>query len=93
MCGGQNQNTTFDANGFVASRTDFNGIQTTFIHDSRGLQTSRTETVGTLEERTITTEWHATFRLPIKITEQGKETNFTYDTQGRLLERNEETAL
>jgi YD repeat-containing protein len=78
---------TYDANGFVASRTDFNDIVTTFVNDSRGLQTSRTEAVGTPEERTITTEWHPTFRLPIRITEPGKITTFTYDAQGRLLER------
>jgi len=91
-CGGQNLNKTYDANGFVASRTDFNGNITTFINDSRGLQISRTEAVGTAEERTITTEWHAIFRLPTKITEPGKITNFTYDPQGRLLERKEEIA-
>jgi len=84
---GQIQNMTYDANGFVASRTDFNDNVTTFVNDSRGLQTSRTEAVGTPEERTITTEWHPTFRLPIRITEPGKITTFTYDAQGRLLER------
>jgi YD repeat-containing protein len=91
-CGGQTQNTTYDANGFVASRTDFNGNITNYVNDTRGLQTSRTEAAGTAEERTITTEWHVTFRLPIKITEPGKLTTFTYDAQGRLLERKEETA-
>ena len=91
-CGGQNQMTTYDANGFVASRTDFNGNQTTFINNSRGLETSRTEAVGKPEERTISTEWHPTFRLLTKITEPGKITNFTYDAQGRLLERTEESS-
>ncbi|MBL1140421.1 MAG: RHS repeat protein [Proteobacteria bacterium] len=91
-CGTTAKNTTYDANGFVASRTDFNGNITNYINDARGLETTRTEAVGTSEERTITTEWHATFRLPIKITEPGKITTFTYDTQGRLLERSEETA-
>ena len=91
-CGGTTQNTTYDANGFIASRTDFNGNQTTYINNARGLQTSRTEAVGIAIERTITTEWHATFRIPIKITEPGKITTLTYDALGRLLERNEEVA-
>jgi YD repeat-containing protein len=91
-CGGNTQEKTFDSNGFVASRTDFNGNLTTFVHDARGLELSRTEAVGTPHERTITTEWHATFRLPTKITESGKITTFTYDAQGRLLERKEEAA-
>lgn len=86
-CGGQFQSITYDANGFVASQTDFNGVTTTFIHDSRGLETSRTEAVGTPEERTITTTWDTTFRLPLTITEPGQITTFTYDAQGRLLER------
>jgi YD repeat-containing protein len=88
-CGGTAQNTIYDVNGFVASRTDFNGNITNYINDTRGLQTSRTEAVGSAEERITTTEWHASFRLPTKITEPGKETNFTYDMQGRLLERKE----
>lgn len=89
-CGNQIQAATYDANGFIASRTDFNSNQTTFVNNSRGLETSRTEAVGTAQERTITTEWHPTFRLPTKITEPGKETRFSYDAQGRLLERTEE---
>ncbi len=88
-CSNQGQAQTYDVNGFLASRTDFEGNVTTFINNSRGLQTSRTEAVGTPEERTITTEWHPTFRLPTKIAEPGKETLFTYDAQGRLLTRSE----
>jgi YD repeat-containing protein len=88
-CGGTTKARTYDANGFVASRTDFNDNVTTYINDARGLELSRTEAVGTPEERTITTEWHADFRLPIMITEPGKIVTFTYDSQGRLLERKE----
>lgn len=78
---------TYDLNGFPSSRTNFNGTVTNFIHDARGLETSRTEAVGTAEERTITTRWDAVFRLPILVTEPGKTTAFTYDAQGRLLTR------
>ncbi|QOJ22365.1 MAG: RHS repeat protein [Gammaproteobacteria bacterium] len=35
-------------------------------------------------ERKILTEWHANFRLPIKITEAGKETGFGYDSYGNV---------
>lgn len=88
-CSSQGDAQTYDANGFLASRTDFEGNITNFINNTRGLQESRTEAVGSAEERTITTEWHPDFRLPTKITEPGKETLFTYDTQGRLLSRTE----
>jgi YD repeat-containing protein len=90
-CGSSAKAITYDANGFIASRTDFNNNVTTYINDARGLELSRTEAVGTSEERTIITEWHADFRLPIKITEPGKQTTFTYDVQGRLLSKNEKS--
>ena len=88
-CGNRFASYTRDANGYPASRIDFNGNLTTFVHDARGLETSRTEAVGTSEERTITTQWHAVFRLPDFISEPGKTTTFTYDAHGRLLTRTE----
>ncbi|MGH8565177.1 MAG: hypothetical protein ACREXW_14270 [Gammaproteobacteria bacterium] len=64
-CGLQARDITYDANGFVASRTDFNGQTTLYIHDARGLEVSRTEAAGTPEERTVTTAWHPILRVPI----------------------------
>ena len=86
------QSVTYDANGYPASATDFNGNVTTYVYNSRGLETSRTEAVGTAMERTITTTWDPTFRLPLTITEPGKVTSFTYDDRGNLLKRKEEVA-
>ena len=60
---------TYDANGFVASRTDYVGNVTTYTHNAKGEETSRTEAYGTALARTITTTWHATFHLPLTITE------------------------
>ena len=79
--------TAYDSNGFVASRTDFNGNLTTYVHDNRGLETSRTEAAGGPQSRAITTEWHSTFRLPIRIAEPGRVTTFQYDSAGNLLAR------
>lgn len=78
---------TYDANGFVASKTDFNGNVTTFVRDAGGQETSRTEVAGTALARTISTTWHANFRLPIKITEPNRVTSFSYDANGNLLKR------
>ena len=81
---------TFDANGNVASRTDFNGNRTNYTYDlTRNLETSRTEGLtatgaSTPETRTITTEWHPTFRLPVKIAEPGQETTWIYDNHGNI---------
>jgi RHS repeat-associated protein len=92
-CGGtQSQATTYDANGNIASRTDFNNSQTTYTYDlARNLETSRTEAAGTAQARTITTTWHPTYRLPATITEPApggtKTTTFTYDTSGNLTQK------
>jgi RHS repeat-associated protein len=84
--GGGIASTTYDANGFVASKTDFKGNVTNYSYDARGLEQSRTEAAGTAQARTITTAWHATFRLPTKITETGRVTDFVYDAaKGTLL--------
>jgi YD repeat-containing protein len=86
-CGAAASSVTYDANGNIASRTDFNGNKTTYIYDlTRNLETSRTEAAGTSVARTITTTWHPTFRLPTQITEPGRVTNPAYDaTTGNLL--------
>ena len=81
---------TYDANGNIASRTDFNGHRTNYSYDlSRNLETSRTEGLTaagatTPETRTITTAWHPTFRLPVAITEPGLQTTYQYDTKGQM---------
>jgi len=85
---------TYDANGFVSSRTDFNGNVTAYTRDARGLELSRTEAQGTPQARTITTTWHPTFHLPTQITEPSgvagvnRVTTFSYDpAQGTLLQK------
>ncbi len=95
-CPAQSQFNTYDANGNVVSKTDFNGIVTKHTYDlTRNLEISRTETVGKPEQRTTTTQWHAEFRLPVQIdvfdrnNTHLKRTTFTYDTVGRVLAQTE----
>jgi RHS repeat-associated protein len=77
---------SYDANGNVASRTDFNASVTNYAYDlTRNLETSRTEASGKPEARTISTQWHPTFRLPSQITEPGLTSTFTYDADGNRL--------
>ena len=78
---------TYDANGFLNGYTDWNGNQTTIINNARGLPTSQTDAVGTPQERTTTTVWHATLNLPLSITEPKRKTTFTYTSSGQLLTR------
>lgn len=77
---------SYDANGNASSVTDFNDVETQRTYDlARNLETSRTEGYGTPKARTITTQWHSTFRLPTQIDEPGKRTTFTHDSNGNVL--------
>jgi YD repeat-containing protein len=93
---------TYDTNGNVSSRTDFNGNQSTYTYDLvRNLELSRTEGLTsagakTAATRTILTTWHPTYRLPLSIVEQNtsgtsavtlRTTTLGYDAAGNLLTR------
>lgn len=78
---------SYDVNGYLASSTDYDGNVTTYTHDARGDETSRTEPAGTALARTTTTTWLPTLHLPTSITEPGRVTNLTYDANGNLLGR------
>ena len=84
-CLAANKNYSYDANGFLASKTDWKGNATTYIRNAKGQDLSRTEAAGTPDERIIITEWHATFNLRTKVAEPDRETVYTYDTNGNLL--------
>jgi len=98
-CGPAAEALTYDANGNIASRLDFNGKKTTYSYDlARNLETLRTEGLdnagGVLpESRTIATAWHATWRLPVRIDEYAggaatgspvRRTELSYDDRGNL---------
>ncbi|MCG7921412.1 MAG: DUF6531 domain-containing protein [Candidatus Thiodiazotropha lotti] len=85
--GGDNQAYTYDSNGFIASKTDWNGNTTTYTRDSQGRELSRTEASGTPQARTITTTWDTTLNKPLTVTDPEQITQYTYDTEGRLLSR------
>jgi YD repeat-containing protein len=96
------QSITYDAQGNVDSRTDFNGYKTCYAYDlTRNLELARVEglaggascatalSAATLPSpaRKVTTEWHATYRLPTKQAEPKRLTLLTYDAAGNLLTR------
>lgn len=71
---------TYDANGNIASLTDFNGNVTTHSWDpSRNLLTKKVEASGTLEARTTSTEWHASWRLPTRVAEPKRRITYVYN--------------
>jgi YD repeat-containing protein len=65
----------YDANGFLSQARDYNGVVTDYQYNAAGLQTRRTEAMGTSTERTALTEWHPTLRAPVLIT-QCRQINF-----------------
>lgn len=71
--------------GLTEAYTDGNGTLTRYTYDTvRRLETSKTLAKDTPQEKTITTVWHPTFRLPTKITEPGRITEYTYDTRANV---------
>ncbi len=83
---GSAQQTAYDANGNVSQRADYAGNVTTFSFSSpRNLESSRIEAFGTPRARTISTQWHATFRQPTQIDEPGRRTTITHDASGNVL--------
>jgi YD repeat-containing protein len=92
-CGASASALTYDANGNVASRTDFNGNRTNYTYDlTRNLETSRTEGLTssgatTPVTRTVTTAWHPTFRLPVQINQGNQQTTYAYNPQGDLTDK------
>lgn len=81
----------YDGNNNVVHERDYHGVKTTYAFDlSRNLQTRRIDADGTSRARITTTVWHPSFRLPIKISQPGKLTQFSYFANGTLQSRSEQ---
>ncbi|WP_428634738.1 DUF6531 domain-containing protein [Sedimenticola sp.] len=89
---GDDQARAYDENGYIESATDWNGHVTSFTRDEQGHELQRIEAAGTDDARSITTEWHADFNKPVRITEPDRITEFVYDDKGRLLSKTERPA-
>jgi YD repeat-containing protein len=90
-------NLSYDANGNLASRDDFNGTRTCHVHDlTRNLETTRVEGLATTQtcatvtalgaalptgSRKITTQWHPDWGRQAKIAEPGRLTTYVYNGQ------------
>lgn len=74
----------YDTNNQLTSKTDFNGIETRYEYNVRGLQAKRTEAYGTALARVTTTEWHTDLSLPIKVASPTQQVEYAYGIRGRL---------
>ncbi|MCE4353561.1 polymorphic toxin type 34 domain-containing protein [Xanthomonas hortorum] len=59
---------TYDANGYVASTTDFQGNKSQTSFDSDGLLKQQIDGVGSSQQRTINTVWNGAIREPLERT-------------------------
>ncbi len=81
------QSYTYNNDGYIESKTDWNGNVTTYTRDSQGRELTRTEAFGTPQSRVIATTWDTTHNKPLTITEPDQITEYTYDPEGRLMSR------
>jgi RHS repeat-associated protein len=76
----------YDANGYIATKTDWNGDQTSYTNNVHGRPTSVTQAVGSAVARTTTIAYDATFvHLPDTIASPGVTRSYTYDGSGNPL--------
>jgi len=96
-CAASTSSQTFDANGNLASRNDFDGSRSCYVNDlGRNLETSRVEGLAgnascasvtangaalPAQSRKISTQWHPDWRLPTKTAEPGRLTTSVYNGQ------------
>lgn len=67
MCGATNRNYTYNTNGFIETKTDWNGNVTAYTRDEMGRIEVKTTAVGTAEAKTTAYEYHPTLKLKTKI--------------------------
>ena len=81
-CGASSSSRSFDANGNVISKTDFNGNVTSYTFDlDRNLETQRVEASGTPLAKTISTEWHPDWGLKVSEAQPEMITSWVYNGQ------------
>ncbi len=85
-CDASSASRSYDANGNIISKTDFNGTVTSYTYDlDRNLETQRIEVSGTLQEKVISTEWHPDWRLKIRQSQPKKITTWIYNGQPDMI--------
>ena len=85
LCAATTQSSQYDALGYRSGYVDRNGNTSTEIRNERGLIEQLTEAVGTSDERTTTTTWHPSYRLPVNVIRPGQTDTFAYNAAGQLL--------
>jgi RHS repeat-associated protein len=88
QCSQPYQSRTYDTNGYPDSYTDFNNNVTKTTYDARGLLDQEIDAFGSSNQRTITTTWNTTLRVPLTRITQDNNSNtvdseaWTYNATG-----------
>jgi len=83
----------YDSNGYPASYTDFSGNVVTTTYDANGLLDQQIDAQGTSAQRTTTTTWNTTLRVPLTRTVSNASgtvvgsVQWSYNTTGQMLAR------
>ena len=83
-CVAANRYYNYYENGWLMSKTDWEGNTTQYVRNGRGLVTKMTEAFGTAQARVTTTTYEANLDLPDIVTLGKRETNYDYDAYGRV---------
>jgi YD repeat-containing protein len=100
LCGSTAASTTYDADNNKTKEVAHDGTVAFYAYDAKGRETqkalfaasyasSSTRPALNLATSVTSTQWHATWNLPVKIAEPRKITAFTYDAKGNLTGRSE----
>ena len=76
---------SYDANGYLASESDWNGNTTNYVNDASGRMTVMTEAFGTPDERPTTISYFQNYHLPARIVASNLTSTFGYDANANLL--------
>jgi YD repeat-containing protein len=93
ICNQPHQSATYNPSGFPASATDFSGNVTATTYDANGLLDQQIDAQSTSAQRTTTTTWNATLRVPLTRTVANasgtivSSTKWVYNTTGQTLAR------
>lgn len=83
-CLAANQEYEYYSNGLLKSSLDWQGVETYYEYNSRGLTTKVVAAKNTDVEMEINYTWHEIFNAPVEILEEYRKTTFSYDSLGNI---------
>ncbi|WP_444900117.1 RHS repeat domain-containing protein [Microbulbifer sp. VAAC004] len=84
-CVSATRSITYLSNGLPYKTTDWEGNETIYGYNSRGLENVRYEAFYDNAQRKTDTEWHPTEPWPVKITTESEIIEYEYDSNGNIL--------